>query len=228
MLIASDFKSTALSGGACLNLDKTIYWIRQHLGPGRHYYFVDACRNVLDETQIRPGGLLLPSKPQSSEEASTYVLQSANQGGVAVADGVFSDVLVSGLRGKGSAKTWDDRYDNLRWSSGTICSGSTLQDVLKPREIYGTFAGVQGTGRRHLYDAAPGADGPPARSNLKMRLRAPAARSFASADEKRNPATHTRRRQIHRCSTRAGPVSRFVRKRRHRQRRRGAGKRRDV
>jgi len=141
--VASDFKSTTLSGGACLNLDKTIYWIRQHLGPGRHYYFVDACRNVLDETQIRPGGLLLPSNPQSSEEASTYVLQSANQGGVAAADGVFSDVLVSGLRGKGSAKTWDDRYDDamvVRYDS----LRKHMQDALKPREIYGTFAGVQG------------------------------------------------------------------------------------
>lgn len=143
MLIASDFKSTALSGGVCLNLDKSVYWMRQHLGPGRHYYFVDACRNVLDETRIRPGGLLLPSNPQSSEEASTYVLQSANQGGVAAADGVFSDVLVSGLRGKGSAKTWDDRYDDamvVRYDS----LRKHMQDTLKPREIYGTFAGVQG------------------------------------------------------------------------------------
>ena len=45
-----------------------IAWLRDHLGPGRHYYFIDACRNKLDASQIQIGPLL-PIDPQAPAEA---------------------------------------------------------------------------------------------------------------------------------------------------------------
>ena len=121
IVIASDFEDHALSGDACLNLDAMIAWLRDHLGTGRHYYFIDACRNKLNASQIQIGSLL-PIDPQASGEASTYVLQSTVDGAIAAADGAFSAALLAGLRGKGRAKAWDRevadamfvRYDSLR------------------------------------------------------------------------------------------------------------------
>jgi hypothetical protein len=142
MLIASDYTTLALSGSLCINLDETIFWLRQQLGPGRHYYFIDACRNVLDNRVIRPGGLPLPSNPQTSGEASTYVLQSVDQGGVAAVDQKFTGALMSGLGGKSIAKIWDEgnrdtmlvRYDSLR---------SFMRTALK-QKIYSTVEGLDG------------------------------------------------------------------------------------
>ncbi|SPP92801.1 caspase family protein [Bradyrhizobium vignae] len=58
VIIASNYKAMQLSGGACMRLDKAIYWLRQHLGFGRQFYFVDACRNDLDGRKINPGGVI--------------------------------------------------------------------------------------------------------------------------------------------------------------------------
>lgn len=121
VVMASDFKQPALSGNACLNLDQIIAWLRAHLGAGRHFYFIDACRNALDRTQVVVGDLL-PFDPQASGEASTYVLQSTADGAVAAVNGKFSATLIEGLKGKGRAKIWDGqatdkmyvRYDSLR------------------------------------------------------------------------------------------------------------------
>lgn len=120
-VMASDFEEPALSGNACLNLDQIVAWLRAHLGTGRHFYFIDACRNALDRTQIVVGDLL-PFDPQASGEASTYVLQSTADGAVAAVKGKFSATLIEALKGKGRAKIWDGqatdkmyvRYDSLR------------------------------------------------------------------------------------------------------------------
>jgi hypothetical protein len=121
VVMASDFKQPALSGNACLNLEQIIAWLRAHLGAGRHFYFIDACRNALDRTQVVIGDLL-PFDPQASGEASTYLLQSTADGAVATVNGKFSATLIEGLKGKGRAKIWNGqatdkmyvRYDSLR------------------------------------------------------------------------------------------------------------------
>lgn len=121
VLLSSDFESPSLSAHCCLNLDEIIAWLRDHLGPGRHFYFVDACRNPLDASQIQIGSLL-PIDPNTSAEASTFVLQSTVEGATAAVGGPFPSTLMAGLRGKGKSKAWDDavpdamfvRYDSLR------------------------------------------------------------------------------------------------------------------
>jgi Caspase domain len=109
IIIASDFADPASSGASCLNLDEIIRWLRWHLGPGRHYYFVDACRNPLDASQVAPGSLL-PWNPQRNQEPTTYVLQSTAPGFVAAVGGPFPRTLIDGLQGKGRAKVWDPQY----------------------------------------------------------------------------------------------------------------------
>jgi hypothetical protein len=131
VVLASDFKQPKLSGSACLNLDQIIAWLRAHLGAGRHFYFIDACRNALDRTQIVISDLL-PFDPQASGEASTYVLQSTVDGAVAAVNGKFSVTLMEGLKGKGRAKIWDAqatdkmyvRYDSLRAHMKSLLANS--------------------------------------------------------------------------------------------------------
>ena len=121
VLLTSEFENAALGASSCLNLDEIVAWLRDHLGPGRHFYFVDACRNALDATQIQVGPLL-PIDPNTSAEASTFVLQSTVEGATGAVGGPFPSTLLAGLRGNGKAKAWDDavpdamlvRYDSLR------------------------------------------------------------------------------------------------------------------
>lgn len=112
IMITSDFRSAEKSGGACMNLASAINWFRQHLGPGRQYYFVDACRNDIDAKRINPGNLVPPSDPQTSEEASTFLLQSTAPSATAAVDGRFAKALLDGLHGKSTAKIWDEEEDD--------------------------------------------------------------------------------------------------------------------
>jgi hypothetical protein len=106
IIITADFVNRNISGDCCLNLDLIVLWLRNHLGPGRHYYFVDACRNALNGNQITIGSLL-PTDPQAIADASTFVLQSTVDGAVAAVGGSFPTTLLAGLRGAGKAKVWD-------------------------------------------------------------------------------------------------------------------------
>lgn len=143
-LIAANYRSMQLAGAsACLNLDKMVYWLRQELGPGKQYYFIDACRNELDGTQIAAGTFGLPNNPQTTGEATTFVLQSTVPGATAAADGRFSKELMEGLKGRSTAKTWDDadedtmvvRYDTLRMY---------VTDRMKKQPMYNKVEGEGG------------------------------------------------------------------------------------
>ena len=144
MLIASNYKSMELSGASsCLNLDQSIYWLRQELGPGWQYYFVDACRNQLDGTKIAPGSLGLPNNPQTTGEATSFLLQSTIPAATAAVDGTFSQELMAGLKGRSTAKTWDEtdpdamlvRYDTLR---------AYVRERMKTQRIYNKVEGEGG------------------------------------------------------------------------------------
>nr|WP_246395365.1 caspase family protein [Afipia massiliensis] len=144
MLIASNYKSMELSGvSACLNLDKAVYWLRQSLGPGLQYYFVDACRNELAGKDIAAAALGLPNNPQTTGEATTFLMQSTAPAATAAADGKFSDELLAGLKGHSTAKTWDEtdpdamlvRYDTLRMY---------VRERMKNQRIYNKVEGEHG------------------------------------------------------------------------------------
>jgi len=121
ILISSDFKNATISGYCCLKLDLIVNWLQAHLGPGKHYYFVDACRNSLNGAQIQTSDLI-PFDPQGTAEAATFVMQSAVAGAVAPVGGPFPGAVLGGLKGTGRAKVWEGappgamlvRYDTLR------------------------------------------------------------------------------------------------------------------
>jgi Caspase domain len=141
IIMASDFQSAELSGSCCLNLDEINLWLRQHLGAGRHYYFVDACRNPLNASQIQPGDVP-PFNPQASGDPSTYILQSTVDGAVAAVDGEFPAALLAGLRGSGKAKTWDEDHDDVmfvRFDSLRSYLNQSLQ-----QKIHGKVDGKDG------------------------------------------------------------------------------------
>jgi hypothetical protein len=102
-------------------VDSLVAWLRDHLGPGKHYYFIDACRNHLTSSQVGSGGQL-PWDSQVLADASSFVLQSTVSGSVGSVKGLFPQALLKGLKGQGKAKLWDDndrdamvvRYDSLR------------------------------------------------------------------------------------------------------------------
>lgn len=121
VLVTADFQSGMLTPMCCLKLDEIVTWLRSHLGPGHHYYFIDACRNILTVNQVQVANQL-PWDPQDSEEATTYVLQSTVPGAPALVSGPFAQTLVAGLRGAGKAKVWEPavtdsmlvKYESLR------------------------------------------------------------------------------------------------------------------
>lgn len=138
-IIAADFVNAALSAHCCINLDHIIDCLR-FLGPGRHYYFVDACRNVLDVAPSQPLGV---SYLDTIEEASSFILQSTAPGEMAPVGIAFPQALLEGLRGRGVAKAWNPtvndamfvRYDSLK---------RYVQERLQPNQrVYGNpYGGV--------------------------------------------------------------------------------------
>jgi len=75
VLMSADFVNGKLSEASCFNLDMLIQWFRDHLGPGRHYYFIDACRNNLSGNDVAAPVELVWDK-NTSPDASSFALQS--------------------------------------------------------------------------------------------------------------------------------------------------------
>jgi hypothetical protein len=113
----TDYVMTCESTGlddpaACLPFDHLVTWLRNHLGPGTHYYFVDACRNVLTVQNADPGPLGLTKDRGATGEPATFALQSTYQGAVAAVSTEFPRALLGGLKGAGKAKVYDDNVPN--------------------------------------------------------------------------------------------------------------------
>lgn len=141
MLIAADYRSMKLSGDRCANLDWMVLWLTMNMGPGRHYYFVDACSNVLDGSVIQPPDALLPNDPNSAGEPDTFLLQSSPPNATAPADGSFSNALLEGLAGRGRAKVWDTRDPDAM-----VVRFDTLRDFVKQRIGRKIHQSVKGDG----------------------------------------------------------------------------------
>jgi hypothetical protein len=104
VIVGADFTSPAVGGASCLPLDGIQHELRRALGPGRHYYFIDACRNLIsaDDIEVGPLGVRLAKSSQS--EPRVYTLFSTSRLAVAPDASPFAGHLVEGLRGHGRAK----------------------------------------------------------------------------------------------------------------------------
>jgi len=119
VLVAADFKDVQRSAAACFKLDALVDGLRGSLGFGCHFYFIDACRN---EVENAIGSNIMPFAGRGNAEPSVFVLQSTVAGAPALVAGPFATKLVDGLGGAGTAKVWDPpgsdamqvRFDTLR------------------------------------------------------------------------------------------------------------------
>lgn len=106
VLIGSDFTQPSTSGSACLRFQETKERLRTALGPGKHFYFIDACRNPMNTNDIRPAILEMVWGRSRRGNATTYVFFSTAPGDVANVNSGFGNALLGGLKGSGRAKAW--------------------------------------------------------------------------------------------------------------------------
>lgn len=104
VLVASDFTGLETGGRACLNLDeiKTKLW--KSLGPEHHYYFIDACRNQIQQDAIDPASTGLGFANSQLGTPTVYKVFSTAQGALSKTKSGFTPLLVKGLSGSGRAK----------------------------------------------------------------------------------------------------------------------------
>jgi hypothetical protein len=132
-IIPSDYVSTKLSGPLCFRLTEIVNWLRDHLGAGNQYFFVDACRTEIDASKVQVGNQL-QWDAHARGQASNFILQSTEPANTAAAVGPFGRELVAGLKGAGIAKTWENsaggemyvRFDTLRRYLKTTLTGQRV------------------------------------------------------------------------------------------------------
>jgi caspase domain-containing protein len=120
VLIGSDFIEPSESGAACLRFQEIKETLRTAMGPGKHFYFIDACRNPVDTKDIGPAVLDKRWGRSRRGNATTYVFFSAAPGDVANVRSGFGNALLGGLKGTGRAKSWAGgrmyvTFESLRW-----------------------------------------------------------------------------------------------------------------
>jgi Caspase domain len=105
ILIGSDYQLAADDGGKCLKLQELQEKLWSILGGVHHYYFIDACRNLIGADAIEPIALgRVLGKPASRGRPTKYTLYSTAYGTTAQINSAFGPALLEGLNGKGDAK----------------------------------------------------------------------------------------------------------------------------
>lgn len=107
VFVASDFINTEDSGDTCLQFQEIQKKLWTSLGPGNHYYFIDACRNPIsrDDIEVPIIGKKFPTS--SRGRSKYYALYSTALGQVAKVNSGFTKLLLQGLNGGGTAKKWE-------------------------------------------------------------------------------------------------------------------------
>jgi len=146
VLLASDYRKRQISGGCCIKVDELRGDLRNCLGGEDHYYFLDACRNVMKIGEIQPADLGLALNLASSGEPTTYVLYSTRFGEAAKVNSGFAGALLQGLNGAGRAKqktkgNWWVRFDRLQKYVQAHVKGKT--DLSKDGDRDGLILQVQ-------------------------------------------------------------------------------------
>jgi len=104
VLVGGDFTRASVSGAQCLKLDAIQQQLLTSMGPGNHYYFVDACRNDVSNQDIQVGPLGVSLARSAQRDADVFTLFSTNRLSIAPTASAFTDLLVYGLAGKGRVK----------------------------------------------------------------------------------------------------------------------------
>lgn len=133
VLLCSDFKSSNLSGAACILVDELTTLLARSLGAGTHLTFVDACRTV--DRSIQPSKLGINPAVAANGTADQLCFLAARAGEYAVNDELFVNAVIRCLRGENSLEP--DQVDRcLRW----VTFQSIVADVAKDLEQAQRFA----------------------------------------------------------------------------------------
>lgn len=108
VLVCSDFETPGQSGDACVDLAELQERLALALGPGDHFWFIDACRNKLDVEAVDVARLTQKwnSSPLGAS-ACRFTMFPVGVGEAARVASGYSLALVEGLGGHGRAKGWD-------------------------------------------------------------------------------------------------------------------------
>lgn len=115
VLVASDYVRPEDSGDACLKLDEIQKWLKLCVGvvppaaaptAGAHFYFIDACRNLVSEKAIKVFPLGLTYEMSAKRRPPVHTVYSATTGALAKVGSDFPAALIDALTGKGRAKGW--------------------------------------------------------------------------------------------------------------------------
>lgn len=103
--VASDYVRRGNSGATLVGLGELRDTVRIALGGRQHFYFVDACRNLVPRGSIHPvdSGVVLPPATAGDAEA-VFCLFSTSPGASAATGQQFGKALDEALAGRGRAK----------------------------------------------------------------------------------------------------------------------------
>ncbi|MFQ5823533.1 MAG: caspase family protein [bacterium] len=140
ILVSADFENASISGDKCLKLEEiqTKLWFA--MGPGHHYYFVDACRNLIRANDVDVTGLGCVLSKSVLGVPTIYTIFSTYPGDTAAVSSGFGKHLVEGLSGAGRAKVWDKL--NMFVTFDALIR--YVQDKLKKQQIDGRKEGIGG------------------------------------------------------------------------------------
>ncbi len=105
LLLTQDFQEGA--GDCCVKLSELQNLLWTSLGPGEHFYFLDACRTTFGADQITPAGLGITPEPHRLGRPAIYTLYSTARDQASPSDEAFWRGLSDGLDGRGKSKRWN-------------------------------------------------------------------------------------------------------------------------
>ncbi|MBZ0114225.1 MAG: caspase family protein [Thermoanaerobaculia bacterium] len=109
VLVAVDFEHPDYSGSALREVAELQQFLRVAMGPGEHFYFIDACRNFISAADMAtPGRLGVRRQRSLIGDADRFTLFSTVEGAVADVESSFAHLLLQGLSGTSTAKTWSE------------------------------------------------------------------------------------------------------------------------
>jgi hypothetical protein len=108
IFVCSEYVDSRTGGDACVNISELQQMLAYWLGGTDHFYFVDCCRNRMQQSRIYPANLALSLAAADTGRPFIYTLYSTAPGASASARSGFVKHLLDALRGKGRAKGYTD------------------------------------------------------------------------------------------------------------------------
>lgn len=145
LVACADFKSVERTANLAVKIGDLCRYLRG-MGPCEQYFFFDACRNSVASSPLSVGSLgLNAALDPSISESSRFLLFSSRPDGMTRASSPFTEVLLDGLQGKGTAKVWRGRKLLLTFESLKEYVAERMKALGHPapfRDVWGSLPGI--------------------------------------------------------------------------------------